>query len=216
MIEIVKLNVYRKLRIHMIPEAEIQSPKYQQLIRTSEELFMRYGIKRVSVEEICQMAKVSKMTFYKYFRNKNDLAKRLIVTLLDEGQGVFDEIMSQDIKFTEKIGQFIQLKLDYGKRISKEFYRDLLGYTPEIHQFMMERSQKGMQQMMNIFREAQKKGEIREDLNLEFLSFMLDHLLELREDPRLLSIFPSIYELTRDWLNLFFYGIMGREKQGNG
>ena len=200
----------------MKPEAEIQSPKYQKLIRTSEELFMRYGIKRVTVEEICQTAKVSKMTFYKYFKNKNDLAKRLIVTLLDEGQAAFDEIMSQDINFAEKISQFIQLKLDYGKRISKEFYRDLLGYTPEIHQFMIERSQKGMQQMMNIFREAQKKGEIREDLNLEFLSFMLDHVLELSEDPRLLSIFPNMYELTRDWVNLFFYGIMGRNEQGNG
>jgi len=200
----------------MKPEAEIQSPKYQKLIRTSEELFMRYGIKRVTVEEICQTAKVSKMTFYKYFKNKNDLAKRLIVTLLDEGQAAFDEIMSQDINFAEKISQFIQLKLDYGKRISKEFYRDLLGYTPEIHQFMIERSQKGMQQMMNIFREAQKKGEIREDLNLEFLSFMLDHVLELSEDPRLLSIFPNMYELTRDWVNLFFYGIMGRDEQRNG
>ncbi|MEE9166114.1 MAG: TetR/AcrR family transcriptional regulator [Candidatus Neomarinimicrobiota bacterium] len=195
--------------------SEIQSPKYQQLMRTAEELFMRYGVKRVTVEEICQTAEVSKMTFYKFFKNKGDLAKRVIVTLLDEGQVAFDDIMSQEKAFAEKISQFVQLKLDYGRRIGKEFYRDLLGYTPEIHEFMMERSQRGMQQMLDIFREAQQKGEIRKDLNLEFLSFMLDHVLELREDPRLLSIFPNTYELTRVWTEFFFYGIMGKSEQGN-
>ena len=155
------------------------------------------------------------MTFYKFFKNKDDLAKRLIVTLMDEGQVAFDGIMSQDVAFVEKTSQFIQLKLEYGRRISKEFYRDLLGYTPEIHDFMMERTQQGVHQMLDIFSEAQQKGEIRKDLNLEFLSFMLDHLLELREDPRLLSIFPNTYELTRDWMNFIFYGIMGKSEQGN-
>jgi len=195
---------------------EIQSPKYRQLMKTAEDLFMRYGVKRVTVEEICQTAEVSKMTFYKFFKNKDDLVKRVIVALMDEGQVAFDNIFSQDVVFPEKISQFIQLKLDYGRRISKEFYRDLLGHTPEIHEFMMERSHRNMQRMLDILREAQKKGEIRKDLNPKFLSFMLDHVLELSENPRLLSIFPNIYELTRDWVNLFFYGIMGRDEQGNG
>ncbi len=194
----------------------IQSPKYRQLMKTAEDLFMRYGIKRVTVEEICQTANVSKMTFYKFFKNKNDLAKRLIINLMDEGQAKFDDIVASDAPFPEKISQFIQFKLDYGKRLSKEFYQDIMGYTPEIRDFVLKRSQKGMQQMLNLFREAQQKGEIRKDLNLEFLAFMLDHLLELREDPRLLSIYPNMYELTRDWMNFFFYGIMGKSERKNG
>ncbi|MCH8012245.1 MAG: TetR/AcrR family transcriptional regulator [Candidatus Marinimicrobia bacterium] len=195
---------------------KIQSPKFNQLMKTAEDLFMQYGIRRVSIEEICKTANVSKMTFYKFFRNKNDLALRLIINMLDEGQVAFDDIMSQNIPFAEKISQFIQLKLDYGKRFSKEFYQDIIGYTPEIHDLVLERSQQGIQQMKDLFREAQQKGELKKDLNLEFLSFMIDHLLELREDPRLLSIFPNMYELTRDWLNLFFYGVMAQDEQGNG
>lgn len=195
---------------------KIQSPKFNQLMKTAEDLFMRYGIRRVSIEEICKTANVSKMTFYKFFRNKNDLALQLIINMLDEGQVEFNDIISRDLPFSEKIELFIQFKLNYGKRFSKEFYQDFIGYTQEIHDFVLERSQQGIQQMKDLFREAQQKGELKKDLNLEFLSFMLDHLLELREDPRLLSIFPNMYELTRDWLNLFFYGVMAQDGQGNG
>lgn len=195
---------------------KIQSPKFNQLMKTAEDLFMRYGIRRVSIEEICKTANVSKMTFYKFFRNKNDLALQLIINMLDEGQVEFNDIISRDLPFSEKIELFIQFKLKYGKRFSKEFYQDFIGYTQEIHDFVLERSQQGIQQMKDLFREAQQKGELKKDLNLEFLSFMLDHLLELREDPRLLSIFPNMYELTRDWLNLFFYGVMAQDGQGNG
>ena len=44
--------------------------KYNQILTKGKELFWKYGIKRVAIEEICKQAHVSKMTFYKYFKNK--------------------------------------------------------------------------------------------------------------------------------------------------
>ena len=176
---------------------------------------MRHGIKRVTVGEICETAEVSKMTFYKFFNNKEDLAKQVIVAIFDEGQTRFDAIMSQEIPFVDKMSQFVDFKLDYGKRISKEFYSEWFGINPEIHEFLAERSQYNLHKMLEIFREAQRKGEIRRNLNLEFVAFMLDHTLELSENPRLQAIFPSTYDLVRDWLDYFFYGIMGKEGEAN-
>ncbi len=38
-------------------KAELQvSKKYQQIVATAEELFLKHGFKRVSIEEICQKA----------------------------------------------------------------------------------------------------------------------------------------------------------------
>ena len=47
-----------------------KSKKATLLVDEAEKLFLRYGLEKVSVEEICQVAKVSKMTFYRYFQNK--------------------------------------------------------------------------------------------------------------------------------------------------
>ncbi|RKY44359.1 MAG: TetR/AcrR family transcriptional regulator, partial [Candidatus Neomarinimicrobiota bacterium] len=39
--------------------------KIDKIVETGKKLFYRYGIKKVSVEEICKEAGVSKATFYK-------------------------------------------------------------------------------------------------------------------------------------------------------
>ena len=50
----------------------ISSKKYQDIKKKGKELFWKYGTKRVTVEEICREAGVSKMTYYKFFKNKNE------------------------------------------------------------------------------------------------------------------------------------------------
>ena len=55
------------------------SVKHKKLIQTGKALFFKYGIKKVSVAEICKEAGVSKMTFYKHYANKGELAKEFLL-----------------------------------------------------------------------------------------------------------------------------------------
>ena len=173
---------------------------------------MRFGVKRVTVEEICRTASVSKMTFYKFFSNKNDLVMWIMEKLMDEGQGTFDKIMAGPEPFARKMDQFVQMKLDYGKRMSKEFLTDFMGYSPEVHDLIVQRSQQNRQKLLNAFETAQKLGEIRENLNLQFVEYMMNHIMEIAQDPQLLALFPDTYQLTKQWLDFFLYGIMGGRK----
>ena len=61
------------------------SKKQQQIVNSGKELFFQYGVKRIRVEEICRKAKVSKMTFYKYFENKFALAEHIVQEILNDG-----------------------------------------------------------------------------------------------------------------------------------
>ena len=72
---------------------EITNPKLEQIFSTARSLFMRYGIRRVSIEEICREANVSKMTFYKHFRNKVDILKFIIERMTSESMDKYNEIM---------------------------------------------------------------------------------------------------------------------------
>ncbi|PJA52109.1 MAG: hypothetical protein CO167_10350 [Candidatus Marinimicrobia bacterium CG_4_9_14_3_um_filter_48_9] len=66
---------------------------------------------------------------------------------------------------------------------------------------------------MNFFRQAQKTGELRPDMNLEFLQFMFNHVQDLIKDPRLHKIIPSNLELIRELINFWFYGILPASKE---
>ncbi len=190
---------------------KINSPKYTQILDTAQDLFMRFGVKRVTIEEICRTANVSKMTFYKFFKNKNELALNIIETLMDEGLDKFDDIIAGKLPFNEKMQLFVKMKMDYSNRMSMEFYADFMNYSPEVHDFVMQRAHTNMQKMMALFSEAQQNGDIRPDLDLKFLTFMLNKMIEIAEDPQLAQLYPETKQLTRQWLDLFLYGIIGEK-----
>ena len=69
-------------------------PKYQNVIETGKKLFWKYGIKRVSIEEICKEANVSKMTYYKFFQNKNELVKTIYKNVMEDGMNQLETIIN--------------------------------------------------------------------------------------------------------------------------
>ncbi len=185
------------------------SPKYEQILTTARDLFMRFSIRRVTVEEICRETPVSKMTFYKFFRNKDKLVMEILKNMMDEGQGTFDRIMASEIPFHQKMVKFIELKLDFANRMSMEFYNDFLNYSPEVHSYVMERAQKSIQIMIDGFTAAQQNGELRPDLDLNFLSLLFGKMQNIAEE--LSEMFTDTEEFARQFMNFFMYGIIGEK-----
>jgi len=187
------------------------SPKFQQIVETATDLFMRFGVKRVTVEEICQTAKISKMTFYKYFGNKIDLAEYIIFKILEDAQLEFDNIFNLSNSFADKINQFIKIKMVYAHRFSKEFYLDFLNLSPKIHNKILKYTERNQSTFINLIEQAQRNGEVRKDISIKFITFMQNHIFELIEDKRLFALYNNLEELTLDVVNFYFYGIMGKK-----
>lgn len=190
-----------------------QSKKRQQVLETAQNLFMRYGIKRVTIEEICRVAGVSKMTFYKYFNNKNDIAIRVLDNIFTEGERRYNEIMAQDIPYSEKVKDIIKLKMDASQDASNEMLKDLWhNPVPEVAEFIQKKSLVSLQQFLNDMILAQKKGEIRADINPHFILYIIGQMQEMTDDEKLLNMYDSVQDLASEIINFFFYGILTREK----
>jgi len=197
--------------MNKVKTTNIESPKFKVIVETATELFEKYGVKRVTVEEICLTARVSKMTFYNYFKNKIELAEYIIFSILETGQSEFNLIIEQESSFREKMNQFINFKMEYAKRFSKEFLIDFMNLSPNIQNRMVEFSEKNQLLFIQLIEEAQKMGEVRKDVSINFINFMFNNFMELREDERFLHLFGNVGNITSDMLNFFFYGIMGKK-----
>ena len=194
-----------------ISTEKIESPKFNQIVETATELFSKYGVKRVTVEEICSTAKISKMTFYKYFGNKIELGEYIIFNILDEAQTEFDNLCNQVNSFSEKIDQFLKMKMNYAKRFSKEFYLDFINLSPKIQKRVISYSQENQKQFLELIKHGQETGEVRKDINLKFITYMLNHLKELGKKEELFEFYDNIEEMTMDMTRFYFYGIMGKK-----
>lgn len=180
-----------------------------QIESAARQLFWKYGLKRVTVEEICRAAGVSKMTFYNYFRNKTDLARFIIDRLTEEGFDAYHAIMNRDISFAEKVEQTIELKMKQTENLSMEFFNDLHRHGPhELRQHLETRSRESSQLILKDYTEAQKRGDIRQDLNPAFILYFLNHISDMVDDPQLLALYETPQQLIYELTNFFFYGIL--------
>ena len=186
-----------------------RNQKFKQLVTTSQDLFMRFGIRRVSVEEICSEANVSKMTFYKYFKNKIELIKYLLNQIFSEQMTEYRKIITQRISFPEKVKQIIRLKHEQTKITSQEFFYDLWkNPNPEIVELLEKLKEESLNEVLNDFKAAKENGDIRQNLKPEFILYFLNHMIEMAKDQNLLNLYNSPNELAMELTNFFFYGIL--------
>jgi len=184
------------------------SKKYDDIITTAKDLFWKHGFKRVSVEEICQKANVSKMTFYKYFPNKIELAKSIFNGVVVEAEKQFKQIMKEDSSADAKIRNLIQLKMDGTNNISPEFLQDFYtGTEPELKTYVEERTRLSWNILIEDFKEAQLNGVFRKDFNPELLIKVQMKLFEILDDKSVTSMFNTKQELIMEFVNLMVYGI---------
>ncbi|HLF34751.1 MAG TPA: TetR/AcrR family transcriptional regulator [Cyclobacteriaceae bacterium] len=184
------------------------SRKYEVLMKTARGLFWKHGFRRVTVEEICQRAGISKMTFYKYFSDKLEMAKAIFDQVIQEGLLKFKEILTSDIPPSEKIKKIILLKLEGTNDISKEFMEDF--YTDsdsELARFVSTKTLEAWNVVMADIRLAQEKGIFRKDIKPEFMFYFLNNLKPLYTDENLLKLYSSPQELVMEMVNFCMYGI---------
>lgn len=190
------------------------SKKVQDIMATARTLFWKHGLRRVSVEEICQEAGVSKMTFYKYFPNKTELAKEIMDHMFRESMDKFAELMHSDLPFEEKMRRQIQMKLEGTTDISEEFVKDIYGDPQsELNAFWKQKADEVIGGVVEQYRQAQEKGWIRQDLKIDFILYMINKTFEFVNDDTLISHYENMQELILEINRFFLYGILPHNKE---
>ncbi len=191
----------------------MSSPKNEQIRRIAGELFWKYGFTRVTVEEICREAGVSKMTFYKYYRNKNDLVKSFMEEKINEGMARYREIMSSDLPYTRKVELIIRQKMEHTRDMSSEFLRDYFSSgDEELMAFANEKTRMSVKMVTEDFRRAQEQGLIRKDIRIGFIMYFINKMVQLAQDEELKKQYESVNDLIMELTRFFFYGVMKRSE----
>jgi len=186
-----------------------QTRKKADIVTAAEKLFTRFGAKRVSVEEICRKANVSKMTFYRYFTNKIVLVRHIRDVYVEDGFRKFDEIKALDIPFAEKVDLMTHWKVAFGDRIGAGFIREMVSIDDVVASVK--------ERFLGNLKEAREKGEIRKDIDPEFLWMVIDKLSELVRDGSWKTVCDDFGDYQYQMRTLIFYGLLSRaEVQKSG
>lgn len=193
----------------LLAAADAPAPrKKRELARTGERLFERYGVRRVSVEEICREAGASKATFYKYFRNKSELVKHILVTMSAAVHRKTDRIRAMDVPFVEKVRLIIADRLRATQRSSEAYIEDLTRADGELADFVAALTAANHRRFVEFILEAQERGDVRPEIRPRFVLALLGSLNDLAGSEELRRHYPDYVALTKEIVDFFFFGLV--------
>ncbi len=184
------------------------SKKEVDIIGAGKDLFWRYGFKRVSIEDICKKASVSKMTFYRLFSNKTDLAKRILNDVVEDSMVRFREVMNAQCTADERMRRIVALKMEGTKEISREFIEDVYTDTgSELQLYMMQRIQESWETFVKLFKDAQQRGIFRADFKPELLLALSRQMTAILEDKSIMALYDNPQQIIIELTTIVAFGI---------
>ena len=82
----------------------------QEILEAALELFSQNGFHNVSMNEIAQKAEFAVGTMYKFFENKEDLYKALVLEQADKFHNVLSRVIEEPVNEIEKIRNYVKAK----------------------------------------------------------------------------------------------------------
>lgn len=181
------------------------------LLTSAKALFWKFGFGKVTIDEICKEAGVSKMTFYRAYKNKADLAEQVIDGLIAMGVKEYKEVMGSDIPFPEKLERLLELKYQSSQNISEAFIKDLYGKNKLLAAKLKQGQLKQMELIKHDFGKAQEEGWINPHLSMDFILYMLNDLNAKMKDENLLRMYTHPSKLIMHLTQFYFSGISNPE-----
>lgn len=144
------------------------------IVKTAGEMFFKYGVKSVSIDDICNEIHISKKTFYVYFKRKDDLIVDLLVKMREQKERDQKEMLECDNMidfFLKNSKKFTQPGMM--DKYTALFY-DLEKYYPEIYSDYKERTGERSEVMTKLMlQRGIKQGWFRDDMDLDMMACLI-------------------------------------------
>ena len=143
----------------------------EKILKKAEELFLTFGFKSVTMDDIANKMGISKKTIYTHFKNKTQLVKETTLKVFESISEGIDCICSLNKNPIEEIFEIKTLILEQlkGEKTSPQF--QLQKYYPEIHNTIKKKQFDIMQDcVINNITKGVLQGLYRPEINIEFIS----------------------------------------------
>lgn len=141
------------------------------IISRAAQVFMKYGIKSVNMDDIAKNLGISKKTLYKYVKDKEDLVRKAMNLHCDLEDEAIEKICAAGYNAIEETFEMTRFIHGMLKNVHPSIMFDMEKYHPAVMRDMMEnRNEQIMNCITGNLEKGIKEGLYREDLSPEIIS----------------------------------------------
>ena len=174
-----------------------------------EELFLKAGIKSVTMDDIARHLGMSKKTIYQFFKDKNELIMALVKKKLQEDEDQMNVIISRSENVIEEMINMMKCSEDIFSRINPIVIHDLQKYHADAwKQFQVFKTEVLVHTLEQLLAKGIKQGYIRPDIDVKILARMRVSQVEMGFST---TMFPaaefSVWKVQTQFMEHFNYGV---------
>lgn len=141
------------------------------LITSAEDLFLKYGIKSVSMDDIARLLGISKKTIYNFIANKKGLVHAVVQSHIEKEQAMVNEIIKSSENALDEMVSIAEHVLDTLKKMKPTLTYDLKKYHPRAWQVIEDVHFNFIQATVATnLKRGINEGYYREDIDANILS----------------------------------------------
>ena len=128
------------------------------ILHTALDLFMKYGIREMSIQKLIVPLGISTKTVYKYYKNKEDLLENVLSLFQEQRYNAFKAYKDKK----NAVSLFLDIwysGVENEFNVNNKFFNDLKVYYPELNsKYETELGHKVWEQLLQVFMIGQKDG----------------------------------------------------------
>jgi len=134
-------------------------------------LYQRYGIKSVTMDDVAKHLSISKKTLYEHFKDKEDLVQHVLLLEQDQRCGFFDAIEIKNLNAIEELFEVYKMINRMFKDYNPSMEYDIRKYYPALAARMKEiRRQRMFEWAHNNMIKGKKESLYRRELNEKIIA----------------------------------------------
>lgn len=179
------------------------------ILKGAEELFFKYGVKSITMDDIAKHLGISKKTIYQFYADKNEIVQLLIRQHIKINECVCEEMIEKTANVVEEfLGMIKQISAMFSQMNPTLFY-DLQKYHPKVWKIVTEFKYNFIERTVEeAMSRGVEQGLVRKDINIKILAKVRVEQIELAFNPQ---VFPpdkfKLVDVQLALLEHFLYGI---------
>lgn len=185
----------------------------QKICKATEKLFMKYGIKSITMDDVAKESSISKKTLYLYVKDKNDLVQKTITLHLGIVYGICDGIMKEKENAISQIFNVAEMMISLHKDVNPALIYDLKKYHPDSYSIFKEHRERMMfMQVIENLKFGIEQNLFRSDIDLELTAGFYMGLIDQCLNPEIEVLTKTSFQVKYQYLIVYHLNAISTEE----
>jgi AcrR family transcriptional regulator len=195
-------------RIVSIVLQPIKKTMEKKILKEVGDMFMTYGVRSVSMDDISRHMGISKKTIYQYFKDKNDLVEKVTEEYIRVRQDEYCEVTQKAANAIEELHLMSKCLRKHFGELNPSLVFDLKKFYPSAWNVFVEYERKTVfTSIQDNLDRGKKEGFFRKKINSNILAKLRVEQVHMSFDP---SVFPKQeFDFTQVQMEMFDHYVYG-------